>query len=69
MIKIHVTDAAYQAIADSLGGLSRAAARPQGGVWLWLDKTTIGQLTRLRRPGESYSDVILRLAGLEARAQ
>jgi predicted CopG family antitoxin len=32
-------------------------------VRLWLDREFVDRLGQLRGPGESYSDVILRLAG------
>jgi hypothetical protein len=68
MIKIAVTEAAYQAIAESLSEDARLMTqeRHADGVWLWLDKATLSQMAALRRSGEDYSDVILRLAGLEA---
>jgi hypothetical protein len=37
-----------------------------GGVFLWLEKHAVVQLDLMRGPGESYSDVIIRLAGIEA---
>jgi hypothetical protein len=48
--------------------LEIAEARPsaQGGFDLWVDEQTIGRLDALRGPGESYSDVILRLAAGDA---
>jgi len=68
MIRIRISDAAYGAIASSLGEttLLTAQGSSQGGVFLWLDKVTVNQLTALRGEAESYSDVILRLAELEA---
>jgi hypothetical protein len=68
MIRILVSDIAYAAIASSLGEtmLLTAQGSPQGGVFLWLDKVTVNQLAALRGSDESYSDVILRLAELEA---
>ena len=37
----------------------------RGGVRFLVDRKTLDQLTALRGPGESYSDVILRLARAE----
>jgi len=34
---------------------------------IWLDAAVLDRLSAMRRPGESYSDVILRLVELEAR--
>jgi hypothetical protein len=33
-----------------------------GQLRIWVDRTFLDQLLELRHPGESYSDVILRLA-------
>ena len=68
MIRIHVTAAAYEAIADSLAGrnaLLPAQRSSQGGFFLWLTKTTVNQLMALRGRGEDISDVICRLAEME----
>jgi hypothetical protein len=35
---------------------------------VWLEPRVIDRLRRLRGPGESYSDVILRLVQIEARS-
>jgi hypothetical protein len=39
-----------------------AVGRPDGEMRIWLDHDVVDGLRALRRPGESYSDVILRLA-------
>jgi hypothetical protein len=65
MITILITAAANAAIRDSLpkGAKASPAGHGEGGGFcLTLDLETIDRLTALRRPGESYSDVILRLA-------
>ena len=64
MIRIHVSAAAYQAIAAGVPEDSRLPAlrSPQGGYFLWLDKTTMSKLSAARRPSEGYSEAILRLA-------
>ncbi len=65
MITISITVAAYEAIKATLPpGADAWAAEPdgRGGVRLTLDPKTLDRLTALRGPGESYSDVILRLA-------
>lgn len=68
MIRIHISEAAYAAIvggrpADSLLPAENA---PHGGVYLWLLKPLLDQLTAARGANESYSDAILRLAETEA---
>ena len=35
---------------------------PDGPVRIWLDCKFVERLGRMREPGETYSDVILRLA-------
>ena len=46
-----------------LGAPTSITAQPDGGgVRLTLDRKTLDWLTALRGPGESYGDVILRLA-------
>jgi hypothetical protein len=35
---------------------------PDGLVRIWLDRKFVDRLGQMRGPGESYSDVILRLA-------
>ena len=60
MIRILVSAAAYAAIHGQ-----KASGSPQAGMFLWLDKQTAERLEALRGPAESYSDVILRLAGME----
>jgi hypothetical protein len=65
MITILITAAANAAIGASLPkGAKASPAGPGegGGFCLTLDLETIDRLTALRRSGESYSDVILRLA-------
>ena len=64
MIAITITPAAHQAIKASLLGTADATARPgsDGLIRIWLDRKFVDRLGQLRRPGESYSNVILRLA-------
>ena len=65
MIRIAITPAAYAAIAATLA-LGTVAVEPDraedGSVHIWLDQGVVARLKALRGPGESYSDVILRLA-------
>jgi len=71
MVRIHVTAAAYHAIAASLAGdnaLKPPQESAQGGFFLWLSSLTVNQLMALRGPSEGFSEVILRLAEMEAAA-
>jgi hypothetical protein len=67
MIRIHISAAAYAALCAGVPEDSRlpALASPLGGFYLWLGKDTANRLKRARRPGEGYSEAILRLAELE----
>ena len=64
MIAISITVEAYAAIKASLSELDNPAlsAGPDGLIRVRLDRATFDRLDRLSRPGESYSEVILRLA-------
>ena len=65
MTRIAITPAAYATIAATLA-LGTVAVEPEhaqdGSVHIWLDPGVLAKLKALRGPGESYSDVILRLA-------
>ncbi|HEY3624006.1 MAG TPA: hypothetical protein VGL12_16740 [Roseiarcus sp.] len=65
MVKIAITPAAYSAITDTLA-LGTVAVEPEraadGSVHIWLHADVLAKLKSLCDPGESYSDVILRLA-------
>jgi hypothetical protein len=39
----------------------------QGEKLIWLDPNVVNRLRAMRGPGESFSDVILRIAGPEGR--
>ena len=65
MIKIAITPAAFEAIAATLplGSVGyENATNERGERYVWLAPSVVDRLTALRGPGESYSDVILRLA-------
>jgi hypothetical protein len=65
MIRISITEEAFAALASSLSESIRV--RPNAdSVSVWLPRVTVMQLERLRGKGDSYSDVILKLASLEA---
>jgi hypothetical protein len=70
MIRIAITAAAFDAIAAPLplGSVSFERHPADDGQRLvWLDRSVVAHLRALRRPGESYSDVILRLGKIEAK--
>jgi hypothetical protein len=64
MIAISITLAAHQAIKASRLGTADAAPRPgpDGLIRIWLDRKFVDRLAQMRGPGETYSDVILRMA-------
>jgi hypothetical protein len=72
MIRIAITEAAFAALATTLQfgdvGYERDL-NAQGERLIWLEKVWIDKLDAIRMPGESYSDVILWLAELEAAAR
>jgi hypothetical protein len=74
MIRIAITPAAFKAIAAALP-LGSVAFEPTGtrGVakgerLIWLEPSVVNKLRFLRAPGESFSDVILRVAAGERRS-
>jgi hypothetical protein len=42
-------------------------ANARGERLIWVERIALDKLTQLRGPGESYSDVVLRLVEIEAR--
>jgi hypothetical protein len=64
MIRIAITSAAFDAIAATLplGSVGFEPADTKGERMVWLDPPIVARLKAMRGPGESYSDVILRLA-------
>ena len=71
MIKIAITQAAYDAICARLplGSVGyEVEANEQGERYVWLEDAMADRLGAIRGPGESYSDVIIRFAGQEALA-
>jgi hypothetical protein len=63
MVRISITPAAFEAIAATLPwNVGFKNKRAPNGDWLiWLDHNAIAKLRALRGPGESYSDVIIRV--------
>jgi hypothetical protein len=68
MIRIAITEAAYEAIAATLplGSVGYEAERSETGkVFIWLDRWAMDRLTAERRRGEDLSDTIIRVATVE----
>jgi hypothetical protein len=64
MVRIAISEAAFEAIArtlplGSVGYENKTNAK--GERLIWLDPTVLNRLRAMRGPGESWSDVILRL--------
>jgi hypothetical protein len=70
MIKIAISQAAFDAIAETLP-LGTVAVEPyftaEGLRTIWIDPREADKLAAMRGEGETYSDVILRLVGAEAK--
>jgi hypothetical protein len=64
-VRIAISQAAFDAIAATLA-LGTVAVEPErdedGNVHIWLDPGILARLKALRGLGESYRDVILRVA-------
>lgn len=68
MIRIAITEAAFEAIKATMpvGSVAVEPQTDEKGEWLiWLESGVLNRLRAARGPGESYSDVILRLAATE----
>jgi hypothetical protein len=64
LIRLTITPAAYAVIVATLSasvGFEQNSAA-NGEFYLWLDPKYVDRLRAMRKPGESYSDVIVRLA-------
>ena len=64
MISIPITGEAYEALKSRNPGMDQdqTSRGLNGQLRIWVDRTFLDQLLELRHPGESYSDVILRVA-------
>ena len=68
MIGITISGKAYAAIADTLpaGSAQRDACFvPDGEYYVWVPQDVVVHLIALRKPGETFSDLILRLGGVD----
>ena len=69
MVRISITPEAFEAIVATfpLAALGyEHELNSKGERLIWLEEVWINKLDAIRMPGESYSDVILWLAELEA---
>jgi hypothetical protein len=65
MIRIAISQAAFEAIAATLpfgSTSSENKTNERGERLIWLDHAVVARLRAVRGPGESYRDVILRVA-------
>ena len=65
MVRIAITQAAFDAIARTMpfGSVNfEAGVDDKGERYVWLPRAVVERLWALRGPGESFSDVILRMA-------
>jgi hypothetical protein len=67
MIRVALTDAAYDVIASTLpkGAARWPMQRDRGQCFIQVEAAAVDRMRAMRRPGESYSQVILRLVELE----
>jgi hypothetical protein len=69
MIRIAISVEAFEAIARTLplGSVGyEGEANEPGERYVWLEEGWVNRLGAMRGRGESYSDVILRIAGIFA---
>jgi hypothetical protein len=71
MIRFALTEAAYDAIASTLpkGAAGWPMERDRGQCFIQVEAAVVDRMRAMRRPGESYSQVILRLVELETGDQ
>ena len=64
MIRLAISPAAYAVVAATHAASARLkrSSAPNGEFYVWLEPQYVDRLRALRKPGESYSDAILRLA-------
>jgi predicted CopG family antitoxin len=64
MVTISITAEAFEAIRATLSAGAEADTRPdgKGGFHITLPRDVLDRLKLIRQLGESYSDVILRIA-------
>ena len=63
MIRLTISPAAYAVIAATLPARALEQSRaPNGDFYVWLEPQYVEQLRATRKLGESFSEVIVRLA-------
>jgi hypothetical protein len=67
MIRTAISADAYNAVAASSMRLLLEQRAPQGGYFLWLDPLTLKQLMATKRRSENFSDLMIRLAKVDAK--
>jgi len=69
MIRIALSDAAYDAISSTLpkGSARWPMQRDGGRCFIQVESAIVDRMRAMREPGESYSSVILRLVDLQRR--
>ena len=67
IIRIALNEVAYEAIASTLpkGAARWPMQRDRGQCFIQVEAAVLDRMRAMRRPGESYSQVILRLVELE----
>jgi hypothetical protein len=67
MIRVVLTDAAYDAIASTLpkGAARWPMQRDRDQCFIQVEAAVVDRMRAIRRPGESYSEVMLRLVELK----
>jgi hypothetical protein len=69
MVRIAISQTAFEAIAKTLplGSVGyENAVNEKGERLIWIERRMLDKLNSYRRAGESYSDVILRVAAEDA---
>jgi hypothetical protein len=68
MIRVVLTDAAYDAIASTLpkGAARWPMQRDRDQCFIQIEAALVDRMRAMRRLGDSYSEVILRLVEIEA---
>jgi len=69
MIRIALTKAAYDAVASTLpkGAARWPMQRERDQCFIQVEAAVVDRMRSMRKPGESYSNVILRLVELESQ--
>jgi hypothetical protein len=63
MVRLAISEAAFDAIASTMRGGFKSKRAPNGDWFIWIPHDVLAKLRAMRQPSENYSDVILALAG------